>query len=127
MPPAELMALARPLAAHFDVNTRGDVLVLTRNYSFLPPRGGLRFLTPRLVSRITLNEGRPVVSIRPDGWAWIFLFMCAGATVVEFAMDRVTYPREYPPAAVLFLSAYALIGLAAQWVDVRSKIRAVTA
>lgn len=98
------------LAKSFEVQVDGAVLIARRRRS-LPSRGIFRLLIPRVVARI---EGASV-SVRPDALAWFMVVVCAGGVVVELTMDRVKYPREYPPWFVFALSAFYVANLVLEW------------
>jgi hypothetical protein len=95
------------LAKSFEVDVVGMVLVARRRRT-LPSRGIFRLLVPRVVARI---DGASV-RVQPDVLAWFMLVVCAGGMLVEVTMDRVKYPREYPPWFVFALSAFYVANLA---------------
>ena len=110
-------ALARDPA--LEVTGAGAVLRVTRRRS-VPSRGLFRLLIPRAVVHVQLEPRK--VAVRPDGLAWFMLVTCIGGVVVELTMDRVHYPREYPPAFIFGLAAFYVVTLAAELFQSRAAV-----
>ena len=91
---------------HFDV-VRSGGKAYARRVSRLPARGLLRVLIPR--TKVWLR-GDERWTVRPDGLAVFFVIAALGGVVIELTQDRVSMPRDYPPA---FIYGFAIgyIGL----------------
>ena len=112
-------ALARTNS--FELQRSGEMLRVTRRRQ-VPSRGLFRLLIPRVVVSIELRAGQPVVSLRPDGWAWFMVVMCVGGLITELTMDRARYPREYPPAFIYGLTAFIVLNLLIEVIRSRSAV-----
>ncbi len=117
MSPPNLAELKRTLAANneLDVRDENDHLRVDRTRSFLPRRGLFRILIPRVTSMVRVTAAGTAVTTRPDAVALVMIVMFAGAVLVELVMDRVRYPREYPPAAVFGIAGAYLALLVVEW------------
>ena len=93
----------------------------------VPSRGLFRLLIPRVVVNVELRAWQPVVSLRPDGWAWFMVVMCLGGLVTELTMDRARYPREYPPAFICGLTAFIVLNLVVEVMRSRAAVLRVLA
>ena len=91
----------------FETEKKKEQLILRRK-RILPSRGIFRLLIPRVKITAKLETNALTYRIKPDGWAWVFLVMCAGGIFTEFTMDRVKYPRDYPPEFIYGILVYFL-------------------
>ena len=112
-------ALAR--AAELEVTGAEPTFRVTRRRS-VPSRGLFRLLIPRVVARVDTSSPIPHVSVLPDALAWFMVVMFAGGVVVEVTMDRVRYPREYPPAFIFGLAAFYAGALVLELVRTRAAV-----
>lgn len=112
-------ALAR--AAELEVTGPGPILEIKRRRS-VPSRGLFRLLIPRVVARVDTSSPIPHLSVLPDALAWFMLVMCAGGVIVELTMDRVRYPREYPPAFIFGLAAFYVGALVFELMQTRAAV-----
>ena len=108
-------------AGQFEVTGAEPMLRLSRRRS-APSRGVLRLLIPRVVARVDMSSPIPHVSVLPDTLAWFMVVMFAGGVIVEVTMDRVRYPREYPPAFIFGLAAFYVVALGVEWRRTRAAI-----
>lgn len=106
--PADPAAVVRALAG-FDA-VAGPV-VLARRRRTWAHTGVLRLLVPRAVLRIDTRTTPVRVAARPDALAWFMVLICTGGVVVELAMERSRYPRDYPPAFVYGLALVYVVAL----------------
>lgn len=107
----DLDGLARKLSASPKLDARriGEGLKIAPRRR-IGGRGPLRLLWPAAEGRVQWRDGRPRVSVAPDGWAWLVWFVLAGASAVEVLMDRAEFPRDYPAYAPLVaLGVYSLL------------------
>lgn len=79
----------------FDLIDKQDGFIARRR-RILPLRGLFRILFPLSIVRGNAEK----LSVRPDGWGWLILFICVMGVVIEFTMPRTRYPRNYPPVFV---------------------------
>lgn len=106
-----LDALARTLSASAALDARrvGDRLKVAPRRR-IGGRGPLRLLWPAAEGRVQWRGDRARVSVGPDGWAWLVWIVLAGASAVEWLMDRAEFPRDYPAfAPFLALGVYSLL------------------
>lgn len=127
-PPLPFEVLTRELrkTVGLDVEDRGKHLWVTRQRA-LPRRGIFRILIPRAGVKVSQRDGGPRSRVRPDGIAWTVLVVIVGALLVEWRMDRVRYPREYPAAFVYGLGGVFLALLIAEVLRTRRVVRDVLA
>ncbi|MBI3134719.1 MAG: hypothetical protein HYZ14_08615 [Bacteroidetes bacterium] len=88
-----------------DVADNGTVLVVSR-VRRLPRHGLLRILIPRVQVKISTSPKSLSYKISPDKLAWFCLVVFALGIVVELAMDRQKFPRDYPPEFSYALFVY---------------------
>ena len=114
----------------FDIETgTGDQkLVARRQRKFAPRRGAFRLLLPHVLVIVVPGQQsgqRAKCLVRPDSLAIFLTVMFIGAIAVELFMDRGTYPRDYPPAAVYGLTIYYLGLLMAEIIYTHKQLRQV--
>lgn len=103
-PPSPVLPIKELLRrAAFELH-EADGVVTAKRPRRVPDRGLLRMLIPRVVVRVRGRGAAETTTIRPDGIAWMMLVVFVGGVIVEWTMDRATYPRDYPPAFVYGLS-----------------------
>ncbi len=85
-------------------------IVIARRRRILPLRGLFRILFPLSIVRAKAHD-RANLSVRPDAWGWLMLFVCVMGVVIEFTMPRVKYPRAYPPAFVFAFTGIYIFNL----------------
>lgn len=105
----------------FEVTGTEPELRISRRRN-VPSRGLFRLLIPRVVARVDTSSPIPHLSVFPDALAWFMLVMCAGGVIVEVTMDRVRYPREYPPAFIFGLAGFYVGALVLEWVRTRAAV-----
>lgn len=116
--------LASPL---FDVIKISDrQLIATRLRSIVPRRGIFRLLIPHahVVVAITKNQVL-TFSVRPDPLATFMVIMLLGGIIIEFSMNRLLYPRDYPPELIYGLALFYLGLLIIEMLYTRKLIHAL--
>lgn len=103
----------------FDVIAIGSRVTAARR-RWLPARGLLRLLLPRVVVRVRADGAW---SLRPDGVAIGMIVVLLGGIVTELVMDRVPYPRDYPPEFVPGLALGYTILLIVEALRTRGAVR----
>ena len=107
--PITLEAIKRSLTISplFDVKVDNLHLIATRRRTLIPTRGVFRLLIPRV--RAIVADGTKkglTISVQPDRIAIFMVFMLLGGVATELLMDRVKYPRDYPPEFIYGLAVF---------------------
>lgn len=121
-------ALATSSMFEIEVGTGAKKLVARRQRKFAPRRGAFRLLLPHSLVIVTPGKQsgqRAQYLVRPDSLAIFLTVIFMGAIAVELFMDRSTYPRDYPPAAVYGLTVYYLGFLMAEIIYTHKQLRQV--
>lgn len=83
------------LRTSFEVKKKKDFYLLHRT-RLLDGLRIFRLFFPRVISKLEMKKGMLKVKYRLDGLGFFMLIMVFGAIIVEFTMDRIEYPRDYP-------------------------------
>lgn len=102
------------IRASFEVSPGATSVTASRPRK-VPSRGLFRLFVPRFVCVVNTENDPPTSYVRPDGLAIFMAIVCFGNVVVELVMDRVTYPREMPPAFVFGISSAYFLLLGIEW------------
>ena len=119
-PPPE--GLVRNLAQRLEVQVLGHRVRAQRRRA-VPRRGFFRLVIPQARAWVEMAGATPRVSVRPDGWAIFMCVMLLGGVVAELTMDRLRYPREYPPAFVFVSAGLYVAALVIELVRTRRAVR----
>lgn len=110
----------------FEIKISNQRLIATRRRAFLPKRGIFRLLIPHTRAIVTDSVGKkPRYSVRPDAIAIFMVFMLLGGVAVEIFMDRVNYPRDYPPVFIYGLAVFYIGALIVEMVYTWKQLRAL--
>ena len=117
------LLIASPI---FDVKVGNRRLIATRRRAFVPKRGVFRLLIPRTHAIVTDSvEKSPRYSVRPDTIAIFMVLMLLGGVAVELFMDRVKYPRDYPPEFIYGLAVFYTGALTVEMMYTWKRLRAL--
>jgi hypothetical protein len=103
----EFEAIKQPLTTSpvFDVKVDNRRLIATRRRTRIPQRGIFRLLIPHVRAIVTDSAKKGLaISVQPDPIAMFMVLMLLGGVASEFLMDRVKYPRAYPPEFIYGLA-----------------------
>jgi hypothetical protein len=110
----------------FDVKVDNRHLIATRRRTLLPQRGIFRLLIPRVRAIVTDSTKKGLaISVQPDPIAIFMVLMLLGAVAVEFFMDRVKYPRDYPPEFIYGLAVLYIGALIVEMIYTWKQLRAL--
>lgn len=110
----------------FDVKVDGRHLIATRRRALIPRRGLFRLLIPRVRAVVTDSPKKGLtISVQPDSIAIFMVFMLLVGIAIELGMDRVEYPRSYPPEFVYTLAALYIGALIVELVYTWKQLRAL--
>jgi hypothetical protein len=122
-----LEAARQALAATstFVVKVDGTRLIATRRRPLLPRRGIFRLLIPHARAVVTAGEGGLRASVRPDPLALFMVLMLVGGIASELFMNRVKYPRTYPPEFIYGLATLYIGALAVEMIRTKRQVHAL--
>lgn len=87
--------ITKKLQGDFEVNTKGKFYLLQRK-RLLDGLKIFRLFFPRVITKLTIDKGMVKYRCRLDALGLFMLVMVFGGIIVEFTMDRMEYPRDYP-------------------------------
>jgi hypothetical protein len=110
----------------FDVKVDNRHLIATRRRTLVPRRGIFRLLIPRVRAIVTDSTKKgPAISVQPDSVAIFMVFMLLGGIATELLMDRVKYPRNYPPEFIYGLAVLYIGTLIVEMIYTWKQLRAL--
>ena len=124
----ELEAIKRALTTSplFDVKVDNLHLIATRRRTLIPKRGIFRLLLPHVRAIVADRTKKGLtISVQPDRIAIFMMFMLLGGVATEVLMDRVKYPRDYPPEFIYGLAVLYIGALAVEMIYTWKQLRAL--
>ncbi len=124
----EFEAIKQPLTTSliFDVKVDNRRLIATRRRTLVPQRGIFRLLIPCARAIVTDSAKKGLaISVQPDLIAIFMVLMLLGGVASEFLMDRVKYPRAYPPEFIYGLAVLYIGTLIVEMMYTWKQLRAL--
>lgn len=122
----EFEAVKRSLTTspRFDVKVDKHHLIATRHRTLIPRRGIFRLLIPRVRAIVTDSPQKGLaISVQPDSIAIFMVLLLLVGIATEFMMDRVKYPRDYPPEFIYGLAALYIGALIVEMIYTWKQLR----
>lgn len=108
----------------FDIKVDNQRLIVTRRRTLLPRRGVFRLLIPRVRAIVTDNP-KTSLSVQPDSIAIFMILILLAGIATELLMDRVKYPRTYPPEFIYGLAVLYIGALIVETIYTWKQLRAL--